>query len=213
MTFEMDAPTVLLTDDRGRSLLCSVEHSLNINGHSYALLLPVHTPVDLFSWEDEESEDPDLVEDETEIAEVFPTAQAVLEEQNLSLQWSAITLTVEGELPDLDALEWELDSADGTEDHSPDRGVGGGDTYDNDLNGSYAPGELEEGDEEIEEFRLLARFYHEEQEYGIYIPLTPFLIPVRLVQGTPELLDPGEFEQIEPLFVAALEEDLEGDDS
>jgi len=158
MTFEMDAPTVLLTDDRGRSLLCSVEHSLNINGHSYALLLPVHTPVDLFSWEDEESEVRPSSATKIAILGGGPNRQAVLEEQNLSLQWSAITLTVEGELPDLDALEWELDSADGTEDHSPDRGVGGGDTYDNDLNGSYAPGELEEGDEEIEEFRLLARF-------------------------------------------------------
>ncbi|MEB3273149.1 MAG: DUF3727 domain-containing protein [Prochlorothrix sp.] len=212
MTSEMDAPTVLLTDDRGRSLLCSVEHSLTLDGKSYALLLPVHTPVDLFSWDDEDTEDPELVEDETEIAEVFPTAQAVLEEQNLSLQWTAITLTVEGDLPDLDALDWETEFGD-----DDDRNSLNGDRPDREaelgVNGYYPIEGITAEMEEVEEFRLLARFYHEEQEYGIYIPLTPFLIPVRLNQGNPHLLDPSEFEAIEPLFVAALEEELDSEEN
>ncbi|WP_026099873.1 DUF3727 domain-containing protein [Prochlorothrix hollandica] len=222
MTPEMDAPTVILTDDQGRSLLCSVEHTLSLDGHSYALLLPVHTPVDLFTWEDEDTDTPDLVQDETEIAEIFSTAQAVMEEHNLTLKWTAITLTVEGELPDLEDEGEGEDDEDDWDGESDDGAVGNlnngdrltsDDLYDNDVNGQYDPTMAAEDteDDEVEEFQLLARFYHEEREYGVYVPLNPFFIPVRLVQGQPQLLNATEFERIEPLLSATLEEDLDSE--
>ena len=177
----MDIPTVVLSDEAGRSLLCYVEHSIEIEDQLYALLMPVHTPVNLFVWEDEEDDEPILVEDDGEIARVFSTAQAVLEEQNLKLQWSAVTLTVEGEVPDLEEEKEEAFEL------TPD-----------DLNGS-----------DHEEFQLLARFYHEEEEYGVYIPLDPLLILTRLEEGKPKLLDTAEFERIEPILEARLAEELD----
>jgi Protein of unknown function (DUF3727)/Protein of unknown function (DUF1292) len=111
MTAEMDAPTVLLNDDEGRSLLCYIEQELDINGTTYGLLLPVDTPINIFTWPigDSDDEDPTLVEDEEEMATIFPIARAVLAEQNLTLLQTAVTLTVEGDLPDLEEEDEDED--------------------------------------------------------------------------------------------------------
>jgi Protein of unknown function (DUF3727)/Protein of unknown function (DUF1292) len=98
-----DAPTVTLKDDRGQTLDCYVEQSIDLDAQEYVLLLPVDSPVEIFAWrEDGEDEEAVLVEDPEEIAAVFRTAKAVLEEQNLILKQTAIVLTVEGDLPELD---------------------------------------------------------------------------------------------------------------
>jgi hypothetical protein len=111
MTAEMDAPTVLLNDDEGRSLLCYIEQELDINGTTYGLLLPVDTPINIFTWPigESEDEDPTLVEDDEEMATIFPIARAVLAEQNLTLLQTAVTLTVEGDLPDLEEEDEDED--------------------------------------------------------------------------------------------------------
>ncbi|MCP5990293.1 DUF3727 domain-containing protein, partial [Klebsiella pneumoniae] len=86
------------------------EHLVPIDGQEYALLMPVDTPGSLFAWDGEdEDEPPRLVEDESEVEAVWPTASAVLQEQNLTLINSAVTLTVEGELPDLEDEDEESD--------------------------------------------------------------------------------------------------------
>jgi hypothetical protein len=183
MTAEMDAPTVLLNDDEGRSLLCYIEHELDIKGTTYGLLLPVDTPINIFTWPmgDSEDEDPQLVDDEDELALILPIARAVLAEQNLTLLHTAVTLTVEGDLPDLD------DEEDEDED---------------DL-------DLPEGD--TEEFELLATFFNEEQEYAIYTPMDPFLVVVRLEDGEPKLLSQEEFMEIEPLIEERLADEIDED--
>jgi hypothetical protein len=105
------AKSVTVTDEFGRSLVCYIEHSFELNDANYVLLLPVDAPVEIFSWaEDDEDEEPIAIEDPDEIDEIFETAKAVLEEQNLTLKQTAVTLTVSGELPELeDELESEED--------------------------------------------------------------------------------------------------------
>ncbi|MBW4521510.1 MAG: DUF3727 domain-containing protein [Scytolyngbya sp. HA4215-MV1] len=168
---EEDVPTVTLTDEAGRTLTCTVEHTLEVEEQEYVLLLPIDSPIEIFAWEDEEDEDPILVDDDDEIDEIFPTAKVVLEEQNLVLKRTAVTLTVEGELPDfVDDEEFEDEE------------------------------ELEDEEYE-EELQLLARFYHEEQEYAIYTPLDPFFIFARLdASGQPQLLSQEEFKKLEPML-------------
>jgi hypothetical protein len=114
----MDVPTVTLTDEAGRTLTCYVEQSLNLEGQDYVLLLPVDAPVEIFSWhEDDEDEDAAIpVETEAEIDQVFPIAKAVLEEQNLVLKRTAVTLTVEGELPEFEDDEELIDEEGESED-------------------------------------------------------------------------------------------------
>jgi hypothetical protein len=61
---------VTLTDEVGRSLRCYVEHSLEIEGSEYLLLLPVDSPVEIVVWDDEEDEDladATLLQDDEEI--------------------------------------------------------------------------------------------------------------------------------------------------
>ncbi|USR89406.1 DUF3727 domain-containing protein [Phormidium yuhuli AB48] len=93
-----------VSDEQGRSLPCYVEHQFEMNGVEYAVLLPVNIPVDLVTWsadDDSEDEEADLATEE-EIDQVFETAKAVLAEQDLLLQRTALTLTVVGEIPELD---------------------------------------------------------------------------------------------------------------
>jgi hypothetical protein len=44
------------------------------------------------------------------------------------------------------------------------------------------------------------------QEYGLYIPLDPFLVLVRMVDGQAELLNEDELDRIQPRIEAELEE-------
>jgi hypothetical protein len=72
--------------------------------------------VEIFTWGPDDLEQPSVpVIDEEEIDEIFDTAKVVLEEQNLTLQRTAITLTVAGQLP-----EWDEDEADELDDGDED---------------------------------------------------------------------------------------------
>jgi hypothetical protein len=111
MTGSGDVPTVLVRDGRGRELLCFLEQLIPLDGHDYALLTPVDTPVCLFRLRDEE--DPELIETLDATEPVLSVADVVLQEHDLTLVRSAVTLTVSGELeePDIDDLD-EDDEAD-----------------------------------------------------------------------------------------------------
>ncbi len=167
---ENELETVVVTDEAGRELACTVEHSLDIDGQNYVLLLPLDAPIEIFAWKDTtdiEAEDAVLIEEEAVIDRIFPTAKAVLEELNLTLKRTAVTLTVEGDLP--------LDNEDEEE-------------FDEE---NFADGE--------EELQHLADFYYEDQEYSIYAPLDPFLILARMDSANrPQLLSTEELKQIEP---------------
>lgn len=98
--------TVTLTDESGRSLTCSIEHSLELEGQEYVLLLPIDSPVEIFAWQAEGDDEEAVPVEDEEIDQLFSIAKAVLEEQNLTLKRTAITLTVEGDLPDLSSEDF-----------------------------------------------------------------------------------------------------------
>lgn len=106
-------PTVMLKDETGKSLACYVEKTIEAVGNTYALLLPVDEPVELFAWEADEEVMADV--EEADIDALFPSAKAVLSELNLTLARSAYTLTATGELPEPDdesILTLEVDDED-----------------------------------------------------------------------------------------------------
>lgn len=191
---ELEGPTITLSDEAGRSLLCYVELSVDIDGEEYALVNPVDYPVEIFAWvptedgltgdaetdEDEGEEETLMPVEDAELSEIFATAQAVLSEQNLKLKRSALSLTVEGDLPEVDEediLVLEVEEA----------GLG----------------------KEQEEYQLLATFFHEEQEYAIYTPIDPVFFVVRLQDDQkPQLLSPEEFQAIQPKLQPYFEEHL-----
>lgn len=179
------APTgsITLTDEKGRSLECYVEHSLTVDEQEYVLLLPVDSPIEIFAWEgDEDNEEAVLVEfDDAIIDDIFATAQAVLAEQNLVLKQTAYALTVAGDLPPVEESElFTLEIED------------------------------EEADLEPEQLQLLANFYHEDQEYAIYTPLDPLLFFAKITKtGEPVLLSPEEFRKVQPLLEEQLFNEVE----
>lgn len=168
-----DADTVLLIDDQGRSLDCSIEQSFNIDNNTYLLLRPIDAPITIIVGDtQEENSEVIWLEDSEEIETLFEDAKAVLAEQNLKLQNAAYTLTVAGEIPqphedDILTLEFENDG-----------------------------GEIEEDD-----YQCLAEFYYDSQKYEIYTPLTPLLFFAQeKSNGKLELLSPDRLKEIEPFL-------------
>ncbi len=102
-----EVPTVLVKDKNGRDLLCFLEQLIPLDDKDYALLTPVDTPVSLFRLI--EGNDPELIETIASSEPILSVADVVLQEHDLTLIRSAVTLTVNGELdePDLEELEEE----------------------------------------------------------------------------------------------------------
>ncbi|MEY2976940.1 MAG: hypothetical protein RLZZ435_1079 [Cyanobacteriota bacterium] len=161
-----ESDSITLYDKAGRTLDCYVENSIEDDEAQYLLLMPVDIPVVIIAWEgdddDEEQADAILLEDEQEIEAIFADAKAVLAELDLSLKYTAYTLTASGELPpieDDDILTLEIEDGDQ----------------------SLEP----------EELQFLASFYHEEQRYGIYTSLAPLLFLAKAVsENEVELVHP-----------------------
>ena len=100
-----EAKTLILNDFNGNELICYLEQLVNIEGEEYALLTPVDTPVSLFKINDKD--EPELIEKIEKNEQILKNADAVLQEHDLRLIRSAVTLTVSGELeePVYDELE------------------------------------------------------------------------------------------------------------
>jgi hypothetical protein len=173
---ELPQASVTVIDEQGQSLECYVQSTLEVDNQEYLLLICVDQPVVILTWPDTEEDEDEAaipVESDHELKILFPIAKAVLAEQNLTLHYNTITLTVSGELPELSEEDLESMNSD----------------------------DIDSDNDEYEELVWLASFYHKEQEYGVYLPLDPFLILARVdEQGKPQLLSPEELQQIEPLL-------------
>jgi hypothetical protein len=110
MTGSGDVPTVQVSDGKGRELLCFLEQLIPLDGKEYGLLTPVDTPVCLFRLSEEE--DPELVETLDATEPVLSVADVVLQEHDLTLVRSAVTLTVSGELEEPEAEDLDDEEAD-----------------------------------------------------------------------------------------------------
>lgn len=182
-----EAESIILTDETGRSLECYIENALEIDDLTYLLLSPVDTPVVILAWDEEADEedasDAFLVEDNDEIEKIFADAKAVLAELDLTLKYTAYTLTAGGELPPLEddsILSLEIDSE-----------------------------EENQASVEPEELQFLASFYAEEQKYSIYTPLAPLLFLATYDQnGKVELVSP-EDDNIQPILEELLFDDMD----
>jgi len=185
--FVQDHPTLSIKDDSGRTLVCQVEQTFEIDGRQYALLLPLNTPVEIFSWEEDEDGDGDtdsLVDvDESEIEKLLPTARAVLAEHDLTLHQSAVTLSVSGEIPEPheeDCFTLEIGDID------------------------------EDGDADTEEIQTLATFFHDDVEYTICTPMDPLLLFAEISgQGEARMIPPEEFERLRPEIESSIFDVLE----
>jgi hypothetical protein len=170
-----DVPTVLVRDQQGRQLLCFLEQLIPLDGHDYVLLTPVDTPVCLVRIADEDGED-EVIEELDGAEAILSVAEVVLQEHDLTLVRSAVTLTVSGDLeePDPEELEEELED--------------------------------EDEDDESDLYEMLIQFRADGQEYGLYIPLDPFFVVARMEGSEAVLVEDEEFERVQPRIEAELAE-------
>ncbi|MEM9002920.1 MAG: DUF3727 domain-containing protein [Cyanobacteria bacterium P01_F01_bin.86] len=189
MTFSdpsQDIPTITLNDASGQPLLCQVEQTFDIDGQQYALLLPVDTPIEIFMWEEDESAEIDSLADVdiSQLGDLFPTARAVLAEQDLILQRTAITLTVAGDIPEPEAE----------------------DCFTLEIGGE----EPEIDDVASEEFQMLATFFHDDVEYTVCTPVDPLLLFAQITTaGDAQVVPPEEFERLKPEIESTIFDVLE----
>ncbi|MFN9660019.1 MAG: DUF3727 domain-containing protein [Cyanobacteriota bacterium] len=171
-----DVPTVLVKDHAGREILCFLEHLIPLNGKDYALLTPVDTPVCLVRIAEGEDEKDEVIESLEGAEPILSVADVVLQEHDLTLGRSAVTLTVSGELeePDPEELEEEMGEDD--------------------------------GDEESDLYELLIPFRANDREYGLYIPLDPFFVVARMEGSEALVVEGEEFKRIQPQIEAELDE-------
>lgn len=172
-----DVPTIVVRDGQGKELLCFLEQLIPLDGHDYALLTPVDTPVCLFRLSDDE--EPELLEGLDASEPILSTAEVVLQEHELSLVRSAVTLTVVGELEEPDPDDFDEDE-------------------DEDADG--------DDEDDAETYELLVSFMVAEEEYGLYIPLDPFFVVARMEKDYALLVEGEEFERVQPRIEAELEE-------
>lgn len=179
--------TVTIYDEAGRSLRCQVEQTFAIDQETYALLIPIDTPVQVFAWSEEEEGEEVLIDiHEADLEPFLPTAQAVLAEQGLQLQHTAITLTVTGELPELN------------ED----------DCFTLSLDDEVLAGAEAEDSQEV--FQVLATFFEGDVEHTICTPVDPLLVFARLLSAEKaQVIAPEEFEQLRPHIEAELFDELD----
>ena len=130
------------------------------------------TPVSLFRLKD--GDEPEPITTIASSEPILSVADVVLQEHDLTLVRSAVTLTVAGELDEPDPEDLE--------------------------------DEEEEDDEESETYELLVSFMVDSKEYGLYIPLDPFFVVARMVDGQAELVEGEDFDRIQPRIEAELEE-------
>jgi hypothetical protein len=167
---------VLVRDGEGRQLLCFLEQLIPLDGKDYGLLTPVDTPVCLVRIAEDDDSDDEVIEELDGAEPILSVAEVVLQEHDLTLVRSAVTLTVSGELeePDPDELDEELEDD--------------GDDEDSDL------------------YEMLIQFRAEGQEYGLFIPLDPFFVVARMQNGEGVLVEGEEFERVQPRIEAELDE-------
>ena len=171
-----DVPTVLVRDGNKRQLLCFLEQLIPLDGHDYALLTPVDTPVCLVKISADEDGEDEIIEELDAAEPILSVADVVLQEHDLTLVRSAVTLTVSGELeePDPEELDEELAA--------------------------------EEEDDDSDLYEMLIQFRAEGQEYGLFIPLDPFFVVARMQNGEGILVEGEEFERVQPRIEAELDE-------
>jgi len=179
-----DVPTLVVHDSNGRQLLCFLEELVPLDGHDYALLTPVDTPVCLVRLAQDDDEEDEPIEELEGAEEILSIADVILQEEDLTLVRSAVTLTVSGEVDEPDPDEIDPEAFEGDDDE----------------------------EEESDLYEMLGRpFWVGEDQYALFIPLDPFFVVARLNGSEAILVEGEEFERVQGRIEAELDAREQGD--
>ncbi|MFS8810615.1 DUF3727 domain-containing protein [Synechococcus sp. R65.1] len=173
--------TLELRDEQNQPLKCEVLRRVVIEDQVYALATPLDAVIKVLVWEEEAGQNGDAemegILDEPDPEEL----QAAL--PTLQAVLGELNLTLQQNGFDILTVQGELPPVEEE------------DVF-----------ELGESEEEAQEFQLLATFFHQDKQYGVFTPLEPPLIYVALPdEGDPYLLDPEDspalFNQLSALLL------------
>lgn len=155
--------TLHLRDDRQQTLICEILKEVALDGQAYALVMPVWPSVQLLSWEDE--------------SEGNAEADGSLVEPELD-EVAAVLPVAKAMLEELN-LKLHLSAFTMTVEGNLPK------PEEDDVV------EIVNDDGEVEEFQLLATFFHKSRQYGLFSPRDPLLFfAVVPADGDPHLLPP-----------------------
>ena len=176
---QYDEETLTIVDENGRSLPCYIEQSLEIDSMTYLLLVPVDIPVVIMTI-DNDSDD-----DELEAAMLDDDAEIAEIFSNAKAVLAEQNLFLHHTAYTLTATG-ELPPIEEDQILTLD---------------------VDDEDAESEELQFLSYFFHANQKYGIYTPLTPLLFFARYdLENRLELVSPDQANLL-PILEELLSED------
>mmetsp|Transcript_15064 Transcript_15064/g.32727 ORF Transcript_15064/g.32727 Transcript_15064/m.32727 type:complete len:253 (-) Transcript_15064:227-985(-) len=170
--------------DDGRSIECTMLETLETETDLFASMTPVDVAAVVATLQDNEMievDDPEIIE------QLMPTATAVCSERGLSLLDSAVTLTISGNLQDID----EVGLFEGEEDLS---------TMPELVN-------ADEAEEDEEGAEAVLSFFHEGRKYYLMRLLEPLVLVGKQVSAsTFEIPDEKEMAAVSPVLEGLMED-------
>lgn len=175
---QYEEETLTIVDENGRSLPCYIEQSIEVDNMTYLLLVPVDIPMVIMSINNDSDEELEALMLDDDEAITEIFDNAKAVLAEQNLYLHHTAYTLTA-TGELPPIEEEqILTLDATDD------------------------EIEE-----EELQSLAYFYHADQKYGIYTPLTPLLFFARYdLENRLELVSPDQ-ENLMPILEELLSED------
>lgn len=174
---EEEEETLTIVDEDGRSLPCYIEQAIEVDNMTYLLLFPADIPVVILSISNDSDE-------ELEAAILDDDLEIAKIFDNAKAVLAEQNLALHHTAYTLTAVG-ELPPIEEDQILTLEDG----------------------GDEDEEELQSLAHFYHEDQKYGIYTPLTPLLFFARYdSENHIELVSPDQ-ENLMPILEELLAEE------
>lgn len=144
--------TLQLRDDRQQTLVCEILEEIALDGKNYALIMPASPTIQLLNWEDDDIDDADTTPSDVDGSLTEPEPEDI----------EAALPLARAMLEELN-LKLQLSAFTMTvEGNLPE-------PQENNIV------EIVSDDGEVEEFQLLATFYSQERQYGLFAPLDPLL--------------------------------------
>lgn len=160
--------TLVLRDEQNQALTCEILKQVAVDGLTYALVTPVDAYVEVLVWTDngEDEEDPEADFEGTLDEPSDQELERILPTARAVMAELDLNLHLAGF--DLLVVEGDIPEPE-----------------DEDIL------EIAKEEEEVEEYQLLATFFHDDRQYGVFTPLDPLLLfAAQPSTGHPYLLTP-----------------------
>jgi len=113
---EEEKEVVVRDPETDKTIECYVDQEITVEGTTYSLVYPCDRPV-VIAYVDKEGDDEELVPlTDKDVEKIFPAAYKACAAEDVELVNSAVVMTLQGDLPDEDDEDTDVDYGDVEED-------------------------------------------------------------------------------------------------